>query len=129
VGVRARGSLWITSAVEIPGPSGPGHYAVPAGATQPTVEAARAADPRIGYLGEWHSHDSGGSPSRMDRRTMRDISFRLPRPPGRGPLLAIVCQEVGDWNIYCYQARWPQLVPAGLTAAGPLPPPPPERTH
>jgi integrative and conjugative element protein (TIGR02256 family) len=80
LGVRNAGRPWITQAVEIPSTDrGRNHYRLPAGTTRAAVDRARDADPRLGYLGEWHSHPSDVAPSPTDRATMRRLAVRHPR--------------------------------------------------
>ena len=48
VGVKARRTVWIVAAIELPGESSSRHYEVPKGVTQETVRQARERfDPRI----------------------------------------------------------------------------------
>lgn len=80
LGVRTAGRPWITQAVEIPSTDrGRSHYRMPAGTTTAAVARAREGDPRLGYLGEWHSHPSDVGPSPTDRATMRWLALRHPR--------------------------------------------------
>ncbi|WP_229052483.1 Mov34/MPN/PAD-1 family protein [Aeromicrobium sp. Leaf350] len=82
VGVHATGEPWVTSAIEIPtSDRGSHHYRIPQGATQATVRAARRDDPRIGYLGDWHSHPSDVGPSPTDLASLAYISMRHPLTP------------------------------------------------
>src|SRR5947207_515397 len=86
VGVKARRSVWIVEAVELAGERSPGHYTVPKGATVRAVQHARETiDPRIGYVGEWHSHTQDTAPGGTDRAAMRAIAWFVPRPPPGGP--------------------------------------------
>ena len=81
LGVRTNGRPWITGAVEIASRDrGRSHYRLPAGATTPVVTRARQQDPRLGYLGEWHSHPADIGPSPTDRATMRRLALRCPAP-------------------------------------------------
>src|SRR6478752_2237464 len=68
VGVQARLGAWITHAVEIPTQER-GHttYRLPANVTRKTVQQLRDTDPRIGYLGDWHSHPMDAPASGTDR--------------------------------------------------------------
>lgn len=82
VGVHVDGHPWVTAAIEIPTTErGSHHYRIPQGATQPAVRSARRADPRLGYLGDWHSHPSIGGPSPTDLASLAFISIRHPRTP------------------------------------------------
>ncbi len=121
LGVTARRTLWITVAVELPGDSGSGHYLVPEGATVPAVKQARSTDPRLGYLGEWHSHTKDTGASFDDRATMRAISWFVRRPPPGGPLLIVVRRRGAQYALSGYKARFPLLRPVRLVLTGPLP--------
>lgn len=96
LGVRNAGRPWITQAVEIPSTDrGRSHYRLPAGTTTAAVGRSREADPRLGYLGEWHSHPSDVGPSPTDRATMRRLALRHPRT---GLILIVVRrQDNGLW--------------------------------
>lgn len=48
----------------------PRTFRLPAGQTEALVTAARAKDPRVGYLGDWHTHPSGAGPSDLDEAAM-----------------------------------------------------------
>lgn len=123
LGVRAQETVWVTSAVAIPGDSGPGHYVLHRGATSHTVNRARAADPRVGYLGDWHSHPDGGGPSATDRATMRALAWFLRRPPPGGPVMVLVRPGLTGRDISAYWTRGPLLRLARVGLTGPLPPP------
>ena len=76
VGVRSRGEPWVTHA---PAMRSTGEsrltFAIPRGARPLAVDELRSVDPRLGYVGEWHSHPGDVGPSYQDRRTMRHISL------------------------------------------------------
>ncbi len=96
LGVRTAGRPWIVQAVEIPtSDSGRHHYRLPAGTTTAAVHHARRSDPRLGYLGEWHSHPADVGPSATDRATRRRLSLRN---PWTGLVLIVVRDgEDGRW--------------------------------
>lgn len=80
LGVRNGGRPWITQAAEIPSTDrGRSHYRLPADTTTVAVARARKTDPRLGYLGEWHSHPTDVGPSPTDRATMRRLALPHPR--------------------------------------------------
>lgn len=71
VGCVIDGRPTIVDASEIPDPAAtPKSYHLASGKTVEAVETARRRDPRLGYLGEWHSHPSVGDPSPLDTATM-----------------------------------------------------------
>jgi len=83
------GAPWVTRAIEIATDDrSHHHYKIPSGATQPTVHAARRTDPRLGYLGDWHSHPADIGPSPTDHATLAVYSIRHPRTPN--PTLVVV---------------------------------------
>ncbi len=89
LGVSRDGQPWVTEAVEIVTKErGRHHYKIPAGVTQPTVLAAREADYRLGYLGDWHSHPADVGPSATDLATLAMFSVKHPKTPN--PNLVVV---------------------------------------
>ncbi|WP_083837767.1 Mov34/MPN/PAD-1 family protein [Brachybacterium squillarum] len=90
VGVHTdAGHPWVTRAIEIASNDrGHHHYKIPSGATQPSVHSARQTDPRLGYLGDWHSHpaDIGSSPT--DLATLAVYSIKRTHTPN--PTLIVV---------------------------------------
>lgn len=95
IGVHLDGHPWVVAAVEIAtNDRGRNHFKIPAGATRPAVTAARKADPRLGYLGDWHSHPHNVGPSPTDLATLGLISIMHAR--GANPSLVIIRRhEVG----------------------------------
>ena len=93
LGVRAGGQPWVTMAVEIESDDrGTTHYRLPGGATHRAVATARQADPRLGYVGDWHSHPMDSPASNTDRATMVHVAKMLQAI--KGPLL-VVARRVG----------------------------------
>jgi len=89
VGVQVGNEPGVTGAIEIPSPHrGRHHYKIPAGATQPAVHAARRADQRLGYLGDWHTHPADVGPSPTDLATLAIYSIKHPR--SLNPSLVVV---------------------------------------
>ena len=122
LGVRARASVWITSAVEIRDGRASSHYHIPEDVTIPAVEEARMSiDRRLGYLGDWHSHAIDRGPSAQDRAVMRVLSWFLEHQPPGGPLLVLVRRVGAEHVLDGYRARFPILIPVRLRRAGPLP--------
>lgn len=62
--------------------SGSNHYVRRHTAAQELLTAVlnREVDPRIGYIGEWHSHPMQTPPSRTDRQSLIDITREHRRP-------------------------------------------------
>lgn len=123
IGVQQDDRPWVTHAVEIASADrGRRHYKLPGGSTQPAVRAARAVDPRVGYLGDWHSHPADVGPSSIDLATLARISLTHPRTPN--PTLLIV-RRIDE--TYVLDARRIVAVQArgcDIHLAGDLPPMP-----
>jgi proteasome lid subunit RPN8/RPN11 len=98
VGVYQAGRPWLVNAIEV-GTTDRGrhHYKIPRGATQSAVLAARQADRRLGYLGDWHSHPADVGPSPTDLATLGLISIKHPRIPN--PTLVIVRNTIHGYVI------------------------------
>lgn len=120
LGVRNGDRPWVTHAVEIPSlDRGRTHYRLPAGATTPAVARARETEPRLGYLGDWHSHPSDVGPSPTDRATMRRLALHHPRT---GLLLIVVRRGVdGPW-LDLRELTFPFLHRREQVPTGDLPP-------
>ena len=121
VGARdATGVCCVTAAIELrPEEPSPARYEVPAGATHQAVDTARAADDRLEYLGEWHSHPSDQSASSTDARTMTELATAVGM---RDPYLLIVRPvDAVRFEIDAFLATVAGLVKADLVAVGPLP--------
>ena len=71
------GRPWVTHAVEVPSRKrGRNHYELPAGARHRVVTRLRTTDPRLGYLGDWHSHPADMGPSPRDLESIESISVK-----------------------------------------------------
>lgn len=119
LGVRTDGHPWITRAIEIPSPDcGRSHYRLPAGTTRAAVADARRDDPRIGYLGEWHSHPADVGPSPTDRNTMLRLALRHPRT---GLVLIVVRRGPDGHWLDVRELRFPLLSTREAISTGDLP--------
>jgi integrative and conjugative element protein (TIGR02256 family) len=119
LGVRNATRPWITHAIEIPSTDrGRSHYRLPAGTTTAAVARARETDPRLGYLGEWHSHPSDVGPSSTDRATMRRLALRHPRT---GLILIVVRRRDGSPWLDLREMTFPLLHRREATPTGDLP--------
>lgn len=120
LGLNANGTPWITHIVEIPSDDrGRSHYRLPGGQTQAAVHAAREKDPRLGYLGEWHSHPADVAPSPTDRATMRRLTYL--RQPRFGPVLIVARRTNNGYNLDTRQIVFSRLCTRSLTTTGDLP--------
>lgn len=121
LGVRTAGRPWIVRAVEIPTRDrGRHHYRLPAGTTTAAVRDARGSEPRLGYLGEWHTHPADVGPSPTDRATMRRLSLRSPRT--RLVLIIVRDGPDGHW-LDVHETSFPFLRCREAVSTGDLPPP------
>ncbi len=120
LGVRTAGRPWITLAIEIPTPDrGRSHYRLPAGTTTAAVRSARNEDPRLGYLGEWHSHPADVGPSPTDRATMRRLALRSPRT---GIVLIVIRHSIDGHRLDVREMTLPFLRSRRSVTTGDLPP-------
>ena len=78
LGVYTEGERpWVVRAVTIESTNAGGaRYEPPAGARPRYVDEARTIDPRLGYLGDWHSHPADAGASDTDVATMRSLRSR-----------------------------------------------------
>lgn len=125
LGMLGDGEPWIVRAIEIPSATpAPRAYKLPAGVTKAAVGEARKKDPRLGYLGDWHSHPADAAASGIDIRTyLRSLWFAF-RQTEQLPLLVIVRLTSSGWVLDAVAAqRWPPLLRRmGLILTGPPPP-------
>ncbi|OCB11773.1 MULTISPECIES: Mov34/MPN/PAD-1 family protein [Mycobacterium] len=124
-GVYLDGHPWIITAIEIPTTlRGRSHYRIPAGTTHAAVLTARAADPRLGYLGDWHSHPRDVGPSPTDLASLAMVSVKNPRLPN--PTQIVVRRS--DYGYALDARRIVALFPhvCTITLTGGLPSTPPQ---
>lgn len=122
IGVFVDGEPWVTHAVEIPSSDrGRNHYRIPGGATHPAVKAARKADGRLGYLGDWHSHPADSGPSTTDLASLAFISYRRPRRPN--PTTIVVRRRDDDYVLDAHRVVGVHTRTCEIRLAGNLTPP------
>lgn len=113
--------VWITEFAEINSTSPHlTRYRIPAGRTHEIVNAARSADDRVGYLGDWHTHPADLGPSARDFGTLQDLAIGALRSRR---LLALARRTAADWVLDMWalnRLRRPVLVRHMLV--GPLSP-------
>ena len=121
IGAVTDDGVWVADFVAVLGRTQ--HHArflIPAGATHRIVVDARAQDPRLGYLGDWHTHPANVGPSGVDFATLRDLAVG---PFGPRRLLAVMSLAHPAWNLGLWaldRLRAPARV--GYELTGPLPP-------
>jgi proteasome lid subunit RPN8/RPN11 len=120
LGVLTRGRPWITTAVEVPHAGATGvYYELAGGAAPAVVDAMTLLDPRLGYLGEWHSHPADHGPSDLDARSMRAIAADATAGCER-PVLLIARRRRTDYDLDARQLQRRRLRRLRLIDAGPL---------
>lgn len=118
------GRPWVTHAVQVPSrKSGPGYYELPAGARERAVKRLRMNDPRLGYLGDWHSHPADIDPSSTDAHSMASVSVT---GDCARPLLLVVRRNGEGYRIDSRQWTGATLRQLQIRSSGPLPRPQPE---
>lgn len=122
IGVEAERRPWVTHAVTVPSRRAtPVYYQIPAGARRRAVLRTRRSDPRLGYLGDWHSHPADIGPSGKDRQTMGELSADRDSGCPR-PVLLLARRRGEDYWLDARQQVGPKLRELRLVIAGPLEP-------
>jgi proteasome lid subunit RPN8/RPN11 len=122
LGVSVARRPWATRAVVVPTarPSRT-YYELPKGARPATVDAARRDDPRLGYVGDWHTHPFDMGPSGTDLATMRALA----RDASSVRPVLIIARCVGHrYRLDAWQFPGPSPRRLRLVAAGELAPVP-----
>lgn len=120
LGVHAPETPWVTLALEVPDENATRHgFHIRAGATVPLVDVARRADPRIGYLGEWHSHPQDVGSSSVDRRSLTQLARQI----SPAPVLLIIArrQATGQYAFDAQSRTRLRSRAHNIVATGPLP--------
>lgn len=124
-GVIAAGRPWITHVKTVsPRRGRPSFYTLPEGKREQAIRSLRRLDPRIGYLGDWHSHPVDVGPSCTDCESIRSISLAgdLARP-----VLVVVRWNEDFHTLDARQWTGRRLRSLRVVAAGDLPPSAPRR--
>jgi proteasome lid subunit RPN8/RPN11 len=114
--------VWITRFAEVPSKSPHlTRFLIPAGSTHRIVDEAHAADARVGYLGDWHTHPADTGASNVDLATLQDLAVGVFR---RRRLLAILRRVDRDWALDLWVLnRLRRPIRLEYEMAGPLPGP------
>jgi|CXWL01.1.fsa_nt_gi proteasome lid subunit RPN8/RPN11 len=100
LGVLSDDVPWVTRVIEVPPVRPhPAKYKLPEGATHSIVAEARLSDPRLGYVGDWHSHPGDIGPSSLDLRSLARLARRAEHRGEPPPVLLIVRKSGADWLI------------------------------
>lgn len=122
IGVEAERRPWVTRAVIVPSQRAtPAYYEIPAGARRRAVRRLRRDDPRLGYLGDWHSHPANIGPSGKDRETMAVLAADRDSGCSR-PVLLLARRRGEDYRLDARQQVGSKLRELRLIIAGPLEP-------
>lgn len=81
IGFRADANVYVTDAIVVPAASATGTRYVSTAAERDAAIARfqeRRPDPRIGYVGTWHSHPEASRASPTDKRTLRSEAADAP---------------------------------------------------
>lgn len=117
----ANGRPWVVGAVEVPSErAGLSYYELPADARPEAVDAARARDPRLGYIGDWHSHPADVGPSNTDVATMKGVAEDAGRECDH-PVLLIARRSEETYQLDGRQLARRRLRQLRVIAAGDLP--------
>lgn len=110
----------ISQAIEIPDDLATvSEYRIAEGAAVRAVAAARESDPRLGYLGEWHSHPSGAGPSTLDVAAMLRAAEEGGTPE---PVLIVVSPNNDRRSILrAYVTTGAGLQAASICSSGDIP--------
>ena len=126
LGILGDDRPWVLCAAEVPS-AAPRRYAyeLPAGVTRPIVLQARDSDPRVGYLGDWHSHPADSRASLTDLATYRRVlRFAFARSE-QAPLLVVVRLSPAGWvpDVMATRSWRRSPMPVTVTLTGAAPPP------
>jgi proteasome lid subunit RPN8/RPN11 len=100
LGVMGDDRRWVTAVREIPSAHPErGRYQLPANVTNGIVLEARALDPRIGYLGDWHSHPADSGASGIDLATYLWLLRHALSRSETTPLLVVVRRDAQEWQL------------------------------
>lgn len=119
LGVLSDDVPWVTRVIEVPPlHPHPSRYELPEGATHAIVAEARLGDPRLGYVGDWHTHPGDTGPSSLDLRSLARLArwaFHRSEPP---PILVIVRKSAADWLVTASRPGWPRARSAPVVLTG-----------
>lgn len=98
VGLLADDGPWVTHAFQIETAERSSvRFELPAGVTQDLVRSARTVDPRLGYVGDWHSHPADVGPSSTDMRSLSGLARGARRFGDRPPVMIVVRRRKDEW--------------------------------
>lgn len=96
--------MWVVEVLEIQDPTATNNsykrnYAAAAGASETYLR--RTADPDVGYVGEWHTHQAPLRHSWQDRRELRSLSNLVEHPLA----LVVLARTRGEWSFVALAAQ------------------------
>lgn len=120
VGTTISERIVVAAAIELPDSDATdAAFSITEGSVVEAIDAARASDERLGYVGEWHSHPNGGGVSTTDRATMMTIAAH---PDVDQPILAIASPSGDAWAIEAMIATPTTTRPVSVELCGDLRP-------
>jgi hypothetical protein len=124
LGITSEDRPWVVMAAQVPS-AAPARfsYMLPAGATHFAVEKGRAVDPRVGYLGDWHSHPMDARASLTDLATYGEAFKGAVRRREEAPLMVVVrCSDEGwETDLLARSGLFRPAMPVPFTLTGPPP--------
>ena len=126
IGVYTEGKRpWIIRAMTVRSDNaGRAHFELPAGARPACIDTARKVDPRLGYLGDWHSHPADVGASETDLATMRNVALDRKAAISRPLLLIARRSRAGNYEFDLHEfirgrPRTTRLITAGGLSPAP----------
>ncbi len=121
VGVLRDDEPWITSAVQVVDETRTQvTFEIPFGVTPVAIEAARADDSRVGFVGFWHSHPANAPASPTDRKTLAREARRRSRPKKAPAVMIVVRDAWPDWCLDVLRDRGSGPAAAEVILTGPM---------
>ena len=119
VGTEIDRRITVSAVVEVSDPDArQNRYQIGEGAVAEALARVKEADPRVGYLGEWHSHPDGSGPSTLDVATMLSIAADS---DCANPVLLLVLPADHEPRLAAFVTTAAGLKPAAVEPCGDLP--------
>jgi integrative and conjugative element protein (TIGR02256 family) len=100
MGFRSGDDVCVTHLLEVPAVvATTTRYACDEAARNAAIKAFQAGpspDPRVGYVGTWHSHPGTSRTSRTDHKTLRDEALHA---PDLVAMLVVLRSRSGEWRL------------------------------
>lgn len=120
LGVIGAGRPWITRIVHIQQRRAKtDRYRIARGITPHLVAKHQLSDPRLGYLGDWHTHPAGVPASPEDRSTLVRVAGDI-EAGIKNPLLVLVRRVDDAWAVDILETRGRRHIRCSIQLTGPL---------